>query len=257
MRASVGMLGERAFEVVLARRVAAGETESAWFSRHGSTPITELPSHWPGWYRDLVDRRIELIESDRNVGLVEAPEHKRRWSRTPWEELEQAALRDWLLDRLEDRSLWFDGDYAQVRTVAQLAGRVAVDDEWMSVARVYTGTVEVDPLSVVSGLVADEHVPAQAAARYKPSGRKKRVEWERTWELQRAEDRGEDVGRIAVPPRYKQADFALPSFWKQRGKLDVPKERFVSVHSAERDASSGDATMVLAWAGSQVRRGQV
>lgn len=242
-------LGERAFEVVLARRVAAGETETAWFSHHRSTPITELPEHWPGWYRDLVDRRIELIESDRNVGLVEAPEHKRRWSRTPWEELEQAALRDWLLDRLEDRSLWFDGDYAQVRTVAQLAGRVAVDDEWMSVARVYTGTVEVDPLSVVSGLVADEHVPAQAAARYKPSGRKKRVEWERTWELQRAEDRGEDVGRIAVPPRYKQADFALPSFWKQRGKLDVPKERFVSVHSAERDASSGDATMVLAWAG--------
>ncbi len=92
-------------------------------------------------------------------------------------------------------------------------------------------------------------MPAQAAARYKPSGRKKRVEWERTWELQRAEDRGEDVGRIAVPPKYKQADFARPSFWKQRGKLDVPKERFVSVHSAERDASSGDATMVLAWAG--------
>lgn len=242
-------LGERAFEVVLARKVASGEVETAWFLRHRSTPITELPGHWPGWYGELVERRIELIESDRNVGLVEAPEHKRRWSRTPWEELEQAALRDWLSDRLEDRSLWFDGDFAQTRTVAQLAGRVAGDDEWMSVARVYTGTVEVDPVVVVSGLVADEHVPAQAAARYKPSGRKKRLQWERTWELQRAEDRGEDVGRIAVPPKYKQADFARPSFWKQRGKLDVPKERFVSVQSAERDASSGDATMVLAWAG--------
>ena len=242
-------LGERAFEIVLARKVAAGEAETAWFTRHRSTPITELPTHWPGWYRDLVNRRIELIESDRNIGLVERPEHKRRWNRTPWEELEQAALRDWLLDRLEDRSLWFDGDFAVTRTVAQLADRVSTDDDWMPVARVYTGQVDIDPLAVVTALVADEHVPAQAAARYKPSGRKKRAEWERTWELQRAEDRGEDVGRIAVPPKYGQSDFLRPSYWKQRGKLDVPKERFTSVIGAERDASSGDSTMVLAWAG--------
>src|SRR5690606_3582062 len=33
-------LGERAFEIVLARRVAAGEVETAWFTRHRSTPIT-------------------------------------------------------------------------------------------------------------------------------------------------------------------------------------------------------------------------
>jgi len=242
-------LGERAFEILLARRVAAGETETAWFTRHRSTPITELPAHWPDWYRDLVNRRIDLIEADRNVGLVERPEHKRRWSRTPWEDLEQAALREWLLDRLEDRSLWFDGEFAVTRTVAQLADRVATDEDWMSVARLYMGQVDVDPLAVVAGLVADEHVPAQAAARYKSSGLKKRAEWERTWELQRAEDRGEDVGRIAVPPKYVQADFLRPSYWKQRGKLDVPKERFTSVIGAERDASSGDSTMVLAWAG--------
>ena len=40
-------LGERAFEIVLARRVAAGEEQTTWFERHGSTPITELPAHWP------------------------------------------------------------------------------------------------------------------------------------------------------------------------------------------------------------------
>ena len=39
--------GQRAFEIALARRIAAGETESTWFERHGSTPITELPAHWP------------------------------------------------------------------------------------------------------------------------------------------------------------------------------------------------------------------
>ena len=40
-------LGERAFEIALARKVAGGEEETAWFTRHGSTPITEIPSHWP------------------------------------------------------------------------------------------------------------------------------------------------------------------------------------------------------------------
>src|SRR5262249_14703264 len=59
-------LGERAFEIVLARRVAAGEAETAWFERHGSKPTTELPGHWPADYRRLVERRIALIESNRD-----------------------------------------------------------------------------------------------------------------------------------------------------------------------------------------------
>ena len=84
----------------------------------------------------------------------------------------------------------------------------------------------------------------------KGKGFDKRRQWERTWDLQRLEDRGEPLPggleRIPVPPKYAQADFARPSFWKARGKLDVPKERFVSVSGAERDA---DTSMVLAWAG--------
>src|SRR5690606_38017914 len=54
-------LGERAFEIVLARRIAAGEVETTWFARHGSTPITGVPAHWPADYRALVERRIALI----------------------------------------------------------------------------------------------------------------------------------------------------------------------------------------------------
>src|SRR3546814_3581018 len=38
-------LGERAFEIVLARRMASGEAQTKWFARHRSTPITELPAH--------------------------------------------------------------------------------------------------------------------------------------------------------------------------------------------------------------------
>jgi hypothetical protein len=41
---------------------------------HGSTPITELPAHWPPAYRALVERRLALIERDRNIVLIEQPE---------------------------------------------------------------------------------------------------------------------------------------------------------------------------------------
>src|SRR5690606_32162314 len=94
-------LGERAFEIVLARRMAAGELDTTWFERHGSTPITEMPAHWPDDYRRLVERRIELIETDRNIGLIEQPEYKRRWNTEPWDAQRERALRESLLDRLE------------------------------------------------------------------------------------------------------------------------------------------------------------
>ena len=57
-------LGQRAFEIVMARKMAAGELETTWFERHRSTPITELPGHWPDDYRRLVERRMALIESN-------------------------------------------------------------------------------------------------------------------------------------------------------------------------------------------------
>ena len=100
-------LGERAFEIVLARKVAAGEAETQWFARHGSTPITELPAHWPDEYRALVERRIEVIEANRNIGLIERPECKRRWASEGWDAMQAKALRDWLLDRFEARELWY------------------------------------------------------------------------------------------------------------------------------------------------------
>ena len=65
--------------------MAAGEVQTTWFERHGRTPITDLPADWPDDYRRLVERRIELIETDRNIGLIEQPEYKRRWNTEPWE----------------------------------------------------------------------------------------------------------------------------------------------------------------------------
>ncbi|WP_374212929.1 DUF7008 domain-containing protein [Frankia sp. CiP3] len=35
---------------------------TTWFSRHGSTPITEIPKRWPAAYRGVVAHRVDAIE---------------------------------------------------------------------------------------------------------------------------------------------------------------------------------------------------
>jgi hypothetical protein len=53
------------------------------------------------------------------------------------------------------------------------------------------------------------------------------------------------LGDIPVPPKYTGADFVSSNYWKLRGKLDVPKERWVSFPYCEGE----DGQMVIAWAG--------
>ncbi|WP_167330198.1 BREX-2 system adenine-specific DNA-methyltransferase PglX, partial [Rhodococcoides fascians] len=100
-------LGGRAFEIFLARRILAGHEESTWFTHplHRSTPVTEIPAHLPADYRDLVQRRLDVIASNPHIELLERPEYKRRWATEPWDKQVLAAQRTWLLDRLENRDL--------------------------------------------------------------------------------------------------------------------------------------------------------
>jgi hypothetical protein len=240
-------LGERSFEISLARAVELGDEEPTWFTRHGSTPITQIPAHWPSAYRDLVQRRLDLIASDPSIRLLEKPEYKRRWATEPWEKRQERALRGWLLDRLEDRRFWFDGQGRPVpRSVAQLADDVTRDPDLVSVLALWEGRPDVPVTQSLVRLLADEAVPFLAAYRYKDSGMRKREEWEETWRLQRREDAGEKVDSIAVPPRYTSADFRKSSYWQARGKLDVPKERFILYPDAGRET---DPTPLLGWAG--------
>ncbi|GLR78913.1 BREX-2 system adenine-specific DNA-methyltransferase PglX (plasmid) [Azospirillum oryzae] len=267
-------LGERAFEIVMARKMADGELETTWFDRHGSTPVTDIPAHWPADYRALVERRIALIEDNRWIGLVERPEYKRRWQwddqgfDAGWAKREQAALKDWLLDRLEDGRYWSrDPALLPVSRLADMARR---DADFMAMAELYTGRPDFQVAPLVAELVAAESVPFLPVLRYSEDGLRKRRAWEETWELQRREDaidartglpqgdpnrltpeqakemKAREVGDIPVPPKYRTPDFQKTDYWRLRGGLDVPKERFVSYPFAERDA---DGSLMVAWAG--------
>jgi hypothetical protein len=235
-------LGERAFEIALARN---GE-QTAWFERHESTPITEIPAHWPAAYQEVVARRLELIAEHPYIKLLEKPEYKRRWVQELWGKRQDQALRNWLLDRLEDRRFWFDSQgRPSPRTVAQLADDVTRDSDIVSVLALWEERPDVPVADSLKRLLEDEAVPFHSGYRYKDSGLRKRQAWEDAWTLQRREDVGEKV-KIDVPPKYTTADFVKPSYWKHRGKLDVPKERFILYPDASRD---GDGTPQLGWAG--------
>ncbi|MEU4076351.1 BREX-2 system adenine-specific DNA-methyltransferase PglX [Streptomyces venezuelae] len=248
------VLGERAFEIVLARKVAAGEVESAWFERHGSSPVTEIPAHWPDAYKAVVQARIDIINSRKDIALIERPECKRRWASEPWEKKEKEALRTWLLDRCEDEKLWFalrDGFRApRTLTVSQIADALRQDADVQAVAELYAtdhmGKRDATLATVLADVIASEHVPYLAALRYKDSGLRKREQWEQVWDLQREEDRTGERLDIPVPPKYTSADFLKTSYWSHRGKLDVPKERFISYPGASPDS---DPTILLGWAG--------
>src|SRR5205823_11847381 len=50
---------------------------------------------------------------------------------------------------------------------------------------------------------------------------------------------------ILVPPKYTSSDFQSSTYWRLRGKLDVPKERWISFPYCE----GADGTLMIAWAG--------
>ncbi|MER5401422.1 BREX-2 system adenine-specific DNA-methyltransferase PglX [Streptomyces sp. NPDC002599] len=247
-------LGERAFEIVLARKVAADEAETVWFARHGSTPVTEIPAHWPEPYRKVVQARIDLIEANKDIRLIERPEYKRRWSTESWEKREAAALRNWLLDAAEREDIWFqenDGfTVPRPLTVNQLADALRHDKDVQAVAELYAadhlGKRDASLATVLAAVIEAEHVPYLAALRYKDTGLRKRAQWEQVWEQQREEDRTGQRLDIKVPPKYTGADFLKQSYWSNRGKLDVPKERFISYPGASLES---DTSLLLGWAG--------
>lgn len=239
-------LGERAFEVVMARKVVAGEEAPTWFERHGSMPIVQLPTEWPEDYRALVARRMALIEDNHVIGLLERPEFKRRWESEGWERLTEAALVDEILGRLERPELWFDANHQPLtRSVAELAHEVRGDEFLVQCAQVLAASEDLDLTGVLMDLLKQEPVPYLAALRLKPAGIEKYRAWQEVWALQRLEDEGHQAV-LPMPPRYDEKDFAKSEYWRSRGKLDVPKERFISYPGVVR---TGDSTPVLGWAG--------
>ncbi|TDD75135.1 BREX-2 system adenine-specific DNA-methyltransferase PglX [Actinomadura rubrisoli] len=220
-------MGQRAFEIVLARRAAEGQATTGWFERHDARPITEPPGNWPSDYRRRVWQRIEMIEKSASLAILERPEHKRRWLTRGWDDLEREALRDWLLGRLETRDLWYGDDgRPAARTAEELSERLVRRPDMVEALALYAPEEQAG--AVIGALLHDHEVPYLSVFYLKKSGLSKQRQWEETWRLQRVEDDQGTQEDIPVPPRYTSADFRRVGYWRQRGRYNMPNERFVS-----------------------------
>ena len=191
----------------------------------------------------------------------------------------KVACLEWLFNRLETY-FDFDGrmnDAGQptakldisLVSVAKLADVARHDAEFLQVGELYRDDAAFDVQALVAELVAAESVPLLPVLRYKLSGLIKHGTWERTWDLQRQEDaidartklpstdpehltenaardlKQKQVGNIPLPTKYESKDFLDSNLWRLRGKLDVPKERWISFPQCD----GPDGTPVIVWSG--------
>jgi hypothetical protein len=184
-----------------------------------------------------------------HIALIENAQFKRRWyaSRGQFDGdaidepfRQRQAIEEHILDKIESAIAGLETTTAQ-----SLSPAIAPE---MDRCREVAANCHLDLGSggYVSECLSRQCIPYLAALRYTPTGVEKHAQWLKTWELQRREDRGESVGAIAVPPKYKPEDLKQSSYWSLRGKLDVPKERFISYPGCESDE---DKSPVYGWAG--------
>jgi uncharacterized protein DUF7008/Eco57I restriction-modification methylase len=262
-----GLTDEGASEAVLKDESALAAPEQR--------PFESEPQGLPTILQETYARRARLIGEVKALKLVETRVYKRLWlgqqgvfghASSTYEEEAVSAQREWLQARLE--TLWASEPVLQ--SAAQLADLLGKDQQASQVAEVTSGRTDFDLVALIRELLLAEAVPAQDAFTYKTPGLRKRKSWQETWRLQRVEDaleargclpvddprylskaqlqeaKASQVGKIPVPPKFKPTDFRKSSYWSLRGKLDVPKERFISFPGAERDQ---DPTPVFGWAG--------
>ncbi len=242
----------RPFEVRLARDVGTDTSASEWFRMHQR----EAPKDVGGPLADLYRQRLRLLddaEHGSQLRLLETPETKRRWSPPDDAKAFSDALRTLLLERIEGS--FREQSQPELRTARQLTLELGRDPSVVAAHELLTEESGVDLVKLVSDLVDLEGVPFLAGFRYAETGMEKRVSWEETWRLQRIEDEDKkkleaelkrlNLKNIPVPDKYGPKDF-LRHYWGLRGKLDVPKERFVTVPGGNTDE---DTTPLVGWAG--------
>ncbi|HRG95107.1 MAG TPA: BREX-2 system adenine-specific DNA-methyltransferase PglX [Polyangiaceae bacterium] len=242
--------GHRPFEIVLARKddEADDDEKSAWWSRHGHERVTEIPAVYSEAHRARLQQRIELIESDARLALLETPPYKRRWQLADWPAETKKAAESWLLDRLED--LFAPAGDATPRgplaepkpyRLEDIALAWSRDPRVAAVAGVWTGTgLSVDLTLVAEKLLRANALPDNPHRVYSGEGLRKLAEWKRVWALQDQEDAGlpltdpddpsptaKRLDAIPLPPKFDKADFVRAEYFATRGKLNVPRERFI------------------------------
>jgi len=238
----VASLGSRPFEHDSG--YSAGVSARIASDRQARVSVEELPPHWL--------KRKTLLGRE-GIRIIESREFKRQWRDTERnvdqedfrKEFVRGILRSHAL-KLVEREL-AHSDAIGCASVRDMTRRVQ-GGAASTTLRAITDYLGDEPDLLLAAVCREEGVPFLAALRLSEMGcSEKYAAWANTWALQRREDAGEKLDRdIPAPPSYEPSDYRDPIFWRLRGKLDVPKERFITYSGAERD---DDKSPIIGWAG--------
>jgi hypothetical protein len=252
--AAVDIAGEqlasehRPFAIRLARAAASGEATNYWFEAMAVSPSVDVPSTYSKATRSRIERRVSLIENDSTLSMLEAPEYKRKWEPTAWNQDVKDAAFSWLAARVEA----VVAQRGHALSLPQIVAAIQDDARLLAIAALYQERRDVDLGGLVGEIMGAGSVPSHRFHIYTESGLTKRAAWEEVWQLQRREDAGEKVPSFPTLPEYSQgsrgksSDFLRTEYWQIRGRLDVPTERFVAFTEVPR--RSGVETL-YGWAG--------
>ena len=237
-------VGQRAFEIALARRVAAGELQTMWFEKYRAEPTPELPTTWPAEYREAV------AASDRadRVGPGRRPDRAAR-AQAPMEPSAVGRLGNarrsprWCSTRSRTSELWSD---LRPRSTAELTDCYGTRRCWSRRSSCSVESKDADLATTLRRLVLDAAVPHLAAQRFTDKGLRKRAVWERVWDLQRARIAGRRRSDLRSRRGTRKRISAGRSSGSTAASSTSPKERFVLDPNAERGA---DTSPVVGWAG--------
>lgn len=215
--------GGRSFERITPRRTFVREQGRPLTIEEAEVPPVNVASSGldAAW-----SEYEESIRQTPHLRLIEQALYKRQWRDT-----------DELATRGEEAP--------RVRSLRSLAGDASKGRGWGAIVEVLAGRGECDGDALMASMVRVHAVPYLAALRFTEEGMAKYSLWRLTWDLQRAEDRGERVCDIVVPPAFASDDCRALEHWRLRGKLDVPKERFISYPGCEGE----DGSPLVGWAG--------
>jgi hypothetical protein len=230
--------GHRPFEILFARAddEAEDDERSAWWSSHGHDRVTEIPPIYSEVMRARIQARMDLIESDPRIQFIEQGTYKRRWQTPDLIAETLTAAESYLLDRLED--LFAPGGPLSKPTAYRLEQIV---DAWtqsprtIAVARVWKGG-DLDLTMAAEQLLRAGSLPDNPYRIYTAEGMRTLAAWKQTWQLQDLEDQGKplvdpDTGKplesIPLPPKFDRTHFQSADAFSTRGKLNVPRERFI------------------------------
>jgi len=208
-------LGQRPFEV------AGRDYKGDW-------PAGYQPPPPPEYLRPLTEARIAIIEANPDVALLEDPLYKRRWVPPDYEAEFRQAAAWWLAEKLE----WALEQHGRPISLREWAHVLGQDERAIATLEVLTSTPSFDLEREMLSVVRANAVPNRPEHYLKPSGLRK-------LQVERAE--------------FKSTDFSDAAAWRLRGKLNIPRERFIRYAGFDHTLSGANAPETggpwFGWAG--------